>query len=64
MTFKDSLHIMSTDFFPKLIFPDKAMGLMAQKASKAFEELQVSFNSCSLVLAHLCVSFESSTWWR
>ena len=52
MTFKDSLHVMSTDFLLKLIFPDKAMGLTArtQRTRKAFKELQVSLNSCLLIL--------------
>ncbi|KIM40203.1 hypothetical protein M413DRAFT_446366 [Hebeloma cylindrosporum] len=43
MTFKDSLHIVTTDFFFKLIFPDKAMGLTKrmQRTRKAFEELRL-----------------------
>lgn len=66
MTFKDSLHIVTTDFFFKLILPDRAMGLTArmQRTRKAFEELRVSLNSCSSIVVHLCLSFESFIWWR
>jgi hypothetical protein len=43
MTFKDSLYIVTTDFFFKLAVPDKAMGLTerTRAVKRAFEELHV-----------------------
>ena len=66
MTFKDCIHIVTTDYFFKLIFPDKAMGLTARmrRTRKAFEELRVCLNSCSSILVHLCLLFGSFIWWK
>jgi len=57
MTFRDSLYTVATDYFFKLVFPDKAMGLTARmkKSRKAFEELRVCLNSCSSILVHSCL---------
>jgi len=48
MTFKDSLHIVTTDFFIKLIVPDKVMCLTekTRATKKAFEELRVRPDLC------------------
>jgi hypothetical protein len=66
MSFNDSLHIVTTDFILKIILPDKAMGLTAKlrKTRRAFEEFRVCRTSCSTILVHLCLPFESFIWWR
>lgn len=59
MTFKDALHLVSTDVFLKLIVPTWAMGWTARlrRVRLAFEELevmQVIFDiSCLLNLSYL-----------
>lgn len=50
MTFKDSLHIVSTDIFARLIFPKWAMVFTAKlrKIRLAFDELEVSTSPLAL----------------
>jgi len=66
MTFKDSLHIVTTDFIFKLIFPDKAMVLTKrmQRTKRAFEELRVCLDWHSSITVHLYLPLKSFTWWR
>lgn len=43
LTFKNALHIVTTDVFLKLIFPDRALGLTKRlrNVRLAFDELEV-----------------------
>jgi hypothetical protein len=49
MTFKDALHILSTNLIQKAIIPDWAMHLMkhSRKVELAFQELKVCYSKPS-----------------
>jgi hypothetical protein len=64
MSFKDALHVVSTDVFLKLVFPNWAMGLTPRlrRIRAAFEELEVSpvseYKYCQILTSiqrHTCL---------
>jgi hypothetical protein len=68
MTFKDALHILSTNLFLKIVLPDWAMNLTkhSRKVRQAFIELKVCLSALSYM--YTCHRSSSSNtcwkWWK
>ena len=69
MTFKDALHILSSNVILKTVVPDWAKNLTkhTQKGYMAFTEMKVCYSNSPGIGAHVLIVLyapSSSTWWK